>query len=114
MKLYSLFPFCASLSNAAELAQTGLVLQHYGSDLLNSIMGLVGYSQQDSQAIANHGCWCGKLDKDHPYPELLGGHLPIDELDEICRDWFISVFRNFTNYVVLMFFERFEPYITHS
>ena len=89
MKLYIIYPLCASLSKAAELTQTGLILQHYGSDLLNSIMSSVGYTQQDSETIVNHGCWCGKLNNNHLYPELLGGSQPVDELDEICRDWFM-------------------------
>ena len=92
MKLYnaiaSLLSF--SLSKAEELTQTGLILQHYGSNLLNSIMSSVGYTSQDSETITSHGCWCGKLDiKNHPFPELLGGNQPIDELDEICKDWFM-------------------------
>ena len=90
MKFYIAYPLLASLSKAMELTQTGLILQQYGSDLLNSIMNSVGYTQQDSEAITSHGCWCGKLDiKNHPYPELLGGNQPIDELDEICKDWFM-------------------------
>ena len=91
MKLYiPSFFLSASLSKAVELTQTGLILPHYGSDLLNSIMDSIGYTQQDAEAITSHGCWCGKLDiSKHPYPEFLGGHLPVDELDEICRDWFM-------------------------
>ena len=91
MKLFNFYPLFASLSTAAELTQTGLILQHYGSNLLSSIMSSVGnYTQQDSDDITDHGCWCGKLDIDnHPYPEYLGGKQPVDELDEICRDWFM-------------------------
>ena len=88
MKLYLFSLLSAfSLSKSEQLTQTGLILQHYGSTLLNSFMNSVGYTQQDSDAIASHGCWCGKLDlSNHPFPEYLGGSQPFDELDEICRD----------------------------
>merc|ERR1712156_765299 len=34
--------------------------------------------------IFDHGCWCGKL---NALPTAgLGGH-PIDDLDQICKDW---------------------------
>ena len=91
MKLY-IFSLLStfSLSKSEQLTQTGLILQHYGSTLLNSILNSVGYAQEDSEAIASHGCWCGKLDlSNHPFPEVLGGSQPFDELDEICRDWFM-------------------------
>merc|ERR1712048_60258 len=39
--------------------------------------------------IVDHGCWCAKLD---PMSEssMLGGSTPIDEMDEICRRWFVA------------------------
>ena len=46
----------------------------------------------DADAVVNklltHGCWCAKLDKQNPYLEFLGGPDTVDELDEICKNWF--------------------------
>ena len=90
MKLAAQTFFSLSLSmiEAKDLTQSGLVMQEYASDLLGSFMTSAGYDSTDVDAIVNHGCWCGKLNLFHPHYSFLGGSEPVDELDELCKDWF--------------------------
>merc|ERR1712127_203962 len=44
----------------------------------------------DSTFVAqlfNHGCWCAKIADQGPASASLGGNQPVDELDQICKDW---------------------------
>jgi hypothetical protein len=36
-------------------------------------------------SLFNHGCWCAKLT--NQASNNLGGNQPVDELDQICKDW---------------------------
>lgn len=37
--------------------------------------------------VFNHGCWCAKIADQGPTSASLGGNQPVDELDQICKDW---------------------------
>jgi hypothetical protein len=37
--------------------------------------------------LFNHGCWCAKIADQGPTSATLGGNQPVDELDQICKDW---------------------------
>ena len=37
--------------------------------------------------LFNHGCWCAKIADQGPSSASLGGNQPVDELDQICKDW---------------------------
>lgn len=41
-------------------------------------------------SVLNHGCWCKKLDFIYQEAAHLGGALPVDDLDNICKKWFHS------------------------
>ena len=55
---------------------------------LNNPHTSVNSNQESLDNIAQHGCWCAKLDKNNPFKEFLGGADPVDDLDEICKLWF--------------------------
>lgn len=61
----------------------------YRLDNTADATSLVDYLVNDSaimDKLQSHGCWCTKL---HPTNgDLLGG-LPQDELDELCKQWFV-------------------------
>ena len=69
-----------------------LVLRNYAPDLLSQFVNRSNIISDDADEITNkllsHGCWCAKLDKHNPYLEFLGGPDPVDELDELCKNWF--------------------------
>ena len=71
--------------NGDLYTQTGLYLRAYAPLILSEFLG--GDSAVVDQVLG-HGCFCAKLDSNNPYAEHLGGTQTLDELDEICRDWF--------------------------
>lgn len=58
--------------------------------LLNSFIYNVNITDPADvvNSVLTHGCWCAKLDSTNAFTEFLGGPDSVDELDEICRDWF--------------------------
>lgn len=74
-------PFLAG-TQAAIYTQTGLYLRTYTPEILSDWLLFDGVD-----GVLEHGCHCAKLDATNPFGEHLGGSTPVDELDEICRDW---------------------------
>lgn len=73
---------------STDFSRQNLVFRPYAFDLLTQFLGTQNYTVADVENVATHGCWCGKLDPNNAYLEFLGGPDPVDELDEICKDWF--------------------------
>ena len=99
MKIFSLIPlFFSSLSEASHSTwrfhyMSGTDIRDYIPDgdflsWLNHEYRFEGASQVYLDNIAQHGCWCAKLDKNNPFKEFLGGPDTVDDLDEICKLWF--------------------------
>ena len=68
-----------------------LMLRNYAPELLFNFANKSETITEPHAAIdklLTHGCWCAKLDKTNPYLEFLGGPDPVDELDELCKNWF--------------------------
>ena len=80
------FPFLSLADRMVN--QQNLILRHYGFDLLNAVMQDLGYLNDEAEVIAQHGCWCGKINPNNEYQQFLGGPDPVDGLDEICKEWF--------------------------
>ena len=40
-----------------------------------------------TNVFLQHGCWCAKIADQHLLSTELGGNRPVDELDQICKDW---------------------------
>ena len=87
MKYLFLSTIIPTFSLAQDVTQQNLILRHYGFDLLNSVMQNLGYNNE-AETIAQHGCWCGKINPNNNYHQYLGGPDPVDGLDEICKEWF--------------------------
>jgi len=54
----------------------------------DSVQELASLFIQDASfasQVFSHGCWCAKLSD--PSSVNLGGNAPVDELDQICKDW---------------------------
>lgn len=54
----------------------------------DSVQELAALFIQDASfasQVFSHGCWCAKLSD--PSSVNLGGNAPVDELDQICKDW---------------------------
>ena len=68
-----------------------LMLRNYAPELLFNFANQSETITEPSailDKLLTHGCWCAKLDKTNPYLEFLGGPDPVDELDELCKNWF--------------------------
>jgi len=80
----------AKLSESTEhtFNRQNLVFRPYAFDLLSDFLVSQNYTVADVDNVVTHGCWCGKLDANNAYTEFLGGPDAVDELDEICRNWF--------------------------
>jgi len=57
-------------------------LQNAASQLTSNLLD----NQAFASSILTHGCWCAKLSPEIQMPGL-GGYTPVDELDQICKDW---------------------------
>jgi len=57
-------------------------------ELLNAILGGNAFGDSVIDQILGHGCWCSKLDQ-FSNKNIIGGTSPIDEVDAICREWFL-------------------------
>lgn len=69
--------------------QTPLVFRPYAATFLNDFIRRdLNLTSLDVDDIISHGCWCGKLNANNGFIEFLGGPDPVDELDEICKNWF--------------------------
>jgi len=79
-----------SMAQIDSIVQQGLLLQDYGYNLLSSVMQSLGYDNNEADDVVKHGCWCGKLNPNlNPdYQKFLGGPDFVDELDQICKEWF--------------------------
>ena len=56
--------------------------------LQNAILDLSAIVLDDSsftEELFQHGCWCAKISSDNPVG--LGGNQPVDQLDQICKEW---------------------------
>jgi len=74
--------FSLSTILAADFAQISYRLPEVANEL--SPLFLNVDSTSFPTEIFNHGCWCAKL---NALPSAgLGGH-PVDELDQLCKDW---------------------------
>ena len=62
--------------------------QSYEISMMN-IMSLYLDDTTHFNNIMDHGCHCARMDPNTD-DGILGGNNPLDELDEICRDWFSS------------------------
>jgi hypothetical protein len=54
----------------------------------DSVQELASLFIQDASfasQVFSHGCWCAKLSD--PSSVNLGGNAPVDDLDQICKDW---------------------------
>ena len=61
-------------------------------DVQSGPINLLSLYLEDSEVfnrVVDHGCWCNKLDAYSPYTDIHGGPFGIDELDNICREWFL-------------------------
>ena len=56
--------------------------------LVSNLLFSQNYTQPTVDSVVSHGCWCAKLDSQNAFTEFLGGPDAVDELDEICRNWF--------------------------
>merc|ERR1712048_433202 len=70
-----------------------LMLRNYALELMEAFVNQSSvipdnYKSSSVYEVTTHGCWCAKLSKTNPYLEFLGGPDPVDELDEICKNWF--------------------------
>ena len=70
-----------------------LMLRNYALELMEAFVSQStvipdNYKSSSVYEVTTHGCWCAKLSKTNPYLEFLGGPDPVDELDEICKNWF--------------------------
>ena len=57
-----------------------------------SAMEILDSVLQDTTTFNNvldHGCWCAKLDPQSNH-DILGGINPLDEMDFICKEWFLA------------------------
>ena len=74
----------ASTPTPTPTTQTDLIsykLQDAASELAALFISNGTFVSQ----LFNHGCWCAKL-SNQPGSNL-GGNKPVDELDQICKDW---------------------------
>lgn len=69
--------------NGNLYTQTGLYLRAYVPQVMSEWLD----DSNKVDDILSHGCFCAKLDNTNPNFANLGGTTPLDELDEICRDW---------------------------
>lgn len=63
--------------------------QTINQDFPRSGLQLLSSTISDSTTlnnILNHGCWCAKIS--NPNNNDLGGSQPVDELDNLCKQWF--------------------------
>ena len=42
----------------------------------------------DIENLLKHGCWCAKLDSTNQFTHFLGGPEPVDDIDQVCKNWF--------------------------
>jgi len=71
----------ASAAFAQDFADIGYKLQSAASEMASLFVSDAAFTN----ALFSHGCWCAKLG-----PEMtvgLGGNRPVDELDQLCKDW---------------------------
>merc|ERR1711990_490303 len=46
------------------------------------------FSHERYQSLNSHGCWCSSFDLDHA--SWTGGYHKVDDLDQVCADWFVA------------------------
>ena len=89
---YSAATFFALFQLSESTEQTfnrqNLVFRPYAFDLISNLLVSQNYTSTDVDNVVTHGCWCAKLDSNNAFTEFLGGPDAVDELDEICRNWF--------------------------
>ena len=54
---------------------------------VTSILSLYLNSTDNFNLVLDHGCHCARFDIVSD-KQILGGHNAVDELDQICKDWF--------------------------
>lgn len=83
MKLVFLSAAAGLAINAQEMNMNiAFKLQNAASQLTSNLLD----NQAFASSILTHGCWCAKLSPEIQMPGL-GGYTPVDELDQICKDW---------------------------
>ena len=61
-----------------------------------TLLSVSNHTNDKINDIFNHGCWCSKLNPENPSSNkninnrVLGGSTIIDELDLVCKQWFIA------------------------
>ena len=78
------------LQSAVHAAEE--VINNYNHDFHLSASNYVAAFLNDAALFNNlmdHGCWCAYIDPNNS-AELLMGPTPIDALDEICRNWYLT------------------------
>jgi len=58
------------------------------NEMMNALLGGFSNGQTIIDEILAHGCWCSKIDQ-FSTNHIIGGTSPIDEMDSICREWFL-------------------------
>ena len=79
MKLIS-----ASIAFAAVHAD---LISYRLQESVNEMASLFLSDSTFAAQLSNHGCWCAKIADQGPTSASLGGNQPVDELDQICKDW---------------------------
>jgi len=59
------------------------------NEILNFLLGNSAGGLEFMDNILSHGCWCSRLDQ-LANKSILGGSSPVDEIDEICKEWFMT------------------------
>ena len=79
---------------SASIAFSAIYAEHYTETIFfklqDSVTELAALIISDSTFAAqlfNHGCWCAKIANQGPTSAGLGGNQPVDQLDQICKDW---------------------------
>ena len=92
LNITNIFLTFFGLTQASNLQynQQNLVFRNYALNLVQDVFDNLGYGANTTatEDVASHGCWCAKLDPFHGNLTMLGGSTPLDELDEICENWF--------------------------
>ena len=68
----------------ASIQNFGVDIRKFGSQFLQTYL----HDEENFIKTMSHGCWCKRISPTTKNMNMLGGSTPVDELDEICKDWF--------------------------
>lgn len=76
--------FLRHVQSAGEIHKFGVDIRQFGVQFLEHYMNNEDFLEKTLQ----HGCWCKRISPYTKNMNQLGGSIPTDELDRICKDWF--------------------------